>query len=160
MHMAQRFGTIAPKTAPTPARAVRPLAASGRIRLLEAELRQSFTSSTLRAGQESERLCTAGQQDQQPPCVSAALRSIGASRLMHHRGRHRLPSPPGSAAAVVAGHQAGSSSGTSYPPAAAAKAAMPNPSFNATANGVPPGPRGRLTYHRPRGPVVTPPSAR
>jgi hypothetical protein len=37
---------------------------------------------------------------------------------------------------------------------------MPNPSFNATANGAPPGPRGSQYYHLPRGPGVTPSSAR
>jgi ribosomal protein L37E len=36
----------------------------------------------------------------------------------------------------------------------------PNPSVNATANGAPPGPRGRCAYHPPRGPGVTPSSAR
>ncbi len=38
--------------------------------------------------------------------------------------------------------------------------ALPNPSVNATAIGVPPGPRGRPAYHRPRGPGATPLSAR
>ena len=36
--------------------------------------------------------------------------------------------------------------------------AVPNPSLKRSANGVPPGPRGRAVYHRPRGPAVTPPS--
>ncbi len=34
--------------------------------------------------------------------------------------------------------------------------ALPNPSLKRRANGVPPGPRGRAGYHRPRGPVATP----
>ena len=34
--------------------------------------------------------------------------------------------------------------------------APPNPSFKRSANGRPPGPRGRLGYHRPRGPGVLP----
>jgi len=36
----------------------------------------------------------------------------------------------------------------------------PNPSVNATANGVAPGPRGSQAYHLPRGPGTTPSSAR
>jgi hypothetical protein len=35
-----------------------------------------------------------------------------------------------------------------------------NPSFNATANGMPPGPRGCQYYHHPRGPGAMPSSAR
>ena len=35
-------------------------------------------------------------------------------------------------------------------------AVMPNPSLKLSPNGVPPGPRGRAVYHRPRGPGVTP----
>lgn len=46
------------------------------------------------------------------------------------------------------------------PPPSTALPARLNPSFNATANGVPPGPRDRSTYHRPRGPGVTPSAAR
>jgi hypothetical protein len=34
----------------------------------------------------------------------------------------------------------------------------PNHSLKRRANGVPPGPRGRAGYHRPRGPAVTPSS--
>jgi hypothetical protein len=34
----------------------------------------------------------------------------------------------------------------------------PNPSFKRSANGRPPGPRGRVAYHRPRGPGVLPSS--
>ncbi len=37
-----------------------------------------------------------------------------------------------------------------------AGAALPNTSFKRTANGVPPWPRGRVVYHRPRGQGVTP----
>jgi hypothetical protein len=33
-----------------------------------------------------------------------------------------------------------------------------NPSLKRRDTGVPPGPRGRAVYHRPRGPAVTPPS--
>jgi hypothetical protein len=36
------------------------------------------------------------------------------------------------------------------------RAAMPNPSLKLSPNGVPPGPRPRIAYHRPRGPGVTP----
>ena len=35
---------------------------------------------------------------------------------------------------------------------------LSNPSLKRSANGVPPGPRGRFVYHRPRGPGVTPSS--
>jgi hypothetical protein len=35
-------------------------------------------------------------------------------------------------------------------------ASRPNPSLKLSPNGVPPGPRGRAVYHRPRGPGVTP----
>jgi GNAT superfamily N-acetyltransferase len=37
-----------------------------------------------------------------------------------------------------------------------AQRVQPNPSLKRRANGVPPGPRGRAGYHRPRGPGVTP----
>ncbi len=37
-----------------------------------------------------------------------------------------------------------------------AGAALPNTSFKRTASGVPPWPRGRVVYHRPRGQGVTP----
>jgi hypothetical protein len=36
------------------------------------------------------------------------------------------------------------------------KSALPNPSLKLRPNGVPPGPRGRVVYHRPHGPGVTP----
>jgi hypothetical protein len=36
------------------------------------------------------------------------------------------------------------------------ESALPNPSLKLSPNGVPPGPRGRAVYHRPRGPGVTP----
>jgi hypothetical protein len=36
------------------------------------------------------------------------------------------------------------------------ESALPNPSLKLRPNGVPPGPRGRAVYHRPRGPGVTP----
>ncbi len=44
--------------------------------------------------------------------------------------------------------------------ASATTLVKPNPSVNATAIGVPPGPRGRPAYHRSRGPGATPLSAR
>ncbi len=37
-----------------------------------------------------------------------------------------------------------------------AKTTLPNPSLKRTANGVPPWPRGRVGYHRPRGQGATP----
>ncbi len=74
-----------------------------------------------------------------PPYPRAALNGVGsvlggaAIRLAAHRGNKSAPQRRRTP-----------------------NAALPNPSLKLSTNGVPPGPRDRAAYHRPRGPGVTP----
>jgi hypothetical protein len=79
-------------------------------------------------------------EDWSPPCSIAAPSCVGS--------RTGVPSP--TAAKKASPRQpAGQLQGS-------AGSALPNPSLKLSPNGVPPGPRGRAVYHRPRGPGVTP----
>ncbi len=102
----------------------------------------------------------------QPSLVELLCREFerpsSASASAATEGRQYLPSLPSSRFCPVRRplHAYARFRGYAVPSRASrhspAKTTLPNPSLKRTANGVPPWPRGRVVYHRPRGQGATP----
>ena len=92
------------------------------------------------------------------PAVTVGQSFVVQSQQVQHGGMHRPEAAARRVSADSGGKQACGSQISAL--ASISQKARPNPSFNATANGVPTGPRGSQYYHLLRGPGGTPSTAR
>ena len=155
-HMAQRSCRIAPRTAVSLRWAVRPPAASGRIRLLgRVGPVVNRRTPALPEGRKSRRVRNVELQDHQSLKLGRAPRPV--RRQVRHRPEacacSQLPSARPQRLSPATSVRS-SLAATWF--SASRQNARPNPSVKARPNGVAPGPRGHGAYHRPRGPGATP----
>ena len=162
--------TVGASLARTLGRAIKAVQCPGRVSTCRCELNTSSAAQP-RAAKQHEQRCTSERTVESETKFASSF-GVGSTKLQRQRvqglavKKHEDWSPPCSteAPSCVGGLQSRAQARCAQrkPLRSVAlrgrrpKSALPNPSLKLRPNGVPPGPRGRAVYHRPRGPGVTP----